>query len=108
MQLKKMKNMKKVKGKRVLIVDEVDDTRTTLAYSVEQIKKHEVAAVGVLVIHNKKKPKRTNLSSDVKYFSGEEIDDKWVIFFQSLLFTSFNQIISNNELDCLSLGCSRY
>jgi hypoxanthine phosphoribosyltransferase len=68
-----------VKGKRVLIVDEVDDTRTTLAYSVGQIKKHEVEAVGIVVIHNKKKPKRSSLSSDVKYLVGEEIDDKWVL-----------------------------
>ena len=69
---------KNVRGKRVLIVDEVDDTRTTLKYCVEEIKKTNApAAIAVAVVHNKLKPKKTELPSDVIYFAGEDVPDKW-------------------------------
>ena len=69
---------KNVRGKRVLIVDEVDDTRTTLAYCVDEIKKtNEPSAIAVAVVHNKLKQKKTELPSDVTYFAGENVPDKW-------------------------------
>jgi hypoxanthine phosphoribosyltransferase len=43
-----------VRGKRVLIVDEVDDTRTTLKFCVDEIRKTNApAAIAVAVVHNK-------------------------------------------------------
>jgi hypothetical protein len=49
---------KEVRGKRVLIMDEVDDTRTTLKYCVEEVMKTNApAAIAVAVVHNKLKPK---------------------------------------------------
>ena len=42
-----------VRGKRVLIVDEVDDTRTTLKFCVDEIRKEFPAAIAVAVVHNK-------------------------------------------------------
>jgi uncharacterized protein len=49
---------KEVRGKRVLIMDEVDDTRTTLKYCVEEVMKTNApAAIAVVVVHNKLKPK---------------------------------------------------
>ena len=47
----------KVPGGRVLIVDEVDDTRTTLEYAVKEVLKDAPAAVAVAVVHNKLKDK---------------------------------------------------
>lgn len=49
---------REVRGKRVLIMDEVDDTRTTLKYCVEEVMKTNApAAIAVVVVHNKLKPK---------------------------------------------------
>ena len=51
-----------VRGKRILIVDEVDDTRTTLQYCVEEfIHNHNPSAIAVCVVHNKIKPKKGRL-----------------------------------------------
>ena len=67
-----------VRGKRVLIVDEVDDTRATLQYAVEEIKKrNEPAAIGVLVVHNKLKPKKGVLPDDITYIAGEDVPNVW-------------------------------
>jgi hypoxanthine phosphoribosyltransferase len=76
------KNVELVKGKRVLIVDEVDDTRLTLQYCVDELQKHDVAIenIGVLVIHNKKKQKRGVLSPKVHYFAAQDIEDAWVVY----------------------------
>ena len=61
-----------VRGKRVLIVDEVDDTRATLQYAVEElVKLNAPAAVGVLVVHNKLKAKKGVLPESVTYIAGE-------------------------------------
>eukprot|EP00329_Picozoa_sp_Boothbay-MS584-11_P002577 23525_5 len=47
-----------VRGKRVLIMDEVDDTRTTLKFCVDEVMRtSKPAAVAVAVVHNKLKPK---------------------------------------------------
>ena len=69
-----------LQNKKVLIVDEVDDTRTTLEFCVKKLQNENNANdISVFVIHNKKKVKRGNLD-DVKYFNGEEINDLWVVY----------------------------
>ena len=68
-------------GKRVLVVDEVDDSRTTLQYCVEEIfRGHSPTDVGVLVLHNKEKPKNGVLPSNVAYFAGESFPDVWCVY----------------------------
>ncbi len=82
-------------GKRVLIVDEVDDTRTTLAFCVQELRKMNPKKIGVFVLHNKRKEKKecshwtnTGLKQEqivdkinVDYYSvGEEIDDVWIVY----------------------------
>lgn len=86
-----------VRGKNVLIVDEIDDTRTTLCHCVREVSKMGPNRVGVFVLHNKKKAKREcghwtdtgfeqeKVQSDfevkVDYYSaGEEIDDVWIVY----------------------------
>ena len=67
-----------VRGRRVLIVDEVDDTRATLQYAVEElVRTNAPAAVGVLVVHNKLKPKKGVLPKNVTYIAGEETPPQW-------------------------------
>ncbi|KAJ3731779.1 hypothetical protein DFJ43DRAFT_998375 [Lentinula guzmanii] len=82
-------------GKRVLIVDEVDDTRKTLSYALTELKRdvetellnHPEAdrdalrastKFGIFVVHNKNKPKLAALPEGTTYYSGEEVDDVWL------------------------------
>ena len=68
-------------GARVLVVDEVDDTRTTLAFCVEELRKEvSPSALAVAVVHNKKKEKRGRLPDDVEYIAGVDIDDIWCVY----------------------------
>ncbi|KAE9400379.1 PRTase-like protein [Gymnopus androsaceus JB14] len=82
-------------GKRVLIVDEVDDTRKTLNYALVELKKdvelelltrpeadrdalRAATKFGIFVVHNKKKPKLAELPEGTPYYSGEDVDDVWL------------------------------
>ena len=79
-----------VQGKTILVVDEVDDTRTTLHYCVGQIRAMGAKQVGVFVVHNKLKKKRagenwcSGLQTDCTdldfYLSGQDIEDKWCVY----------------------------
>ncbi|KAG8971927.1 hypoxanthine-guanine phosphoribosyltransferase, partial [Tulasnella sp. 427] len=79
-------------GRRVLIIDEVDDSRTTLAYAIKELQRDveeqlkllpeaerdaKRTKFAVFVVHNKKKPKAAELPADIPYYAGEEIDDIW-------------------------------
>jgi len=67
-----------VYGKRILIVDEVDDSRTTFKYVVDEVVKTiQPSAVAVAVVHNKLKPKNAELPEDVLYLAGENVEDYW-------------------------------
>ncbi len=68
----------RVRGKRVLIMDEVDDTRTTLAFAVREVMKTNAPShVAVAVVHNKLKPKEAELPPNITYMAGEDVPDKW-------------------------------
>ncbi|MBP7095474.1 MAG: phosphoribosyltransferase [Spirochaetia bacterium] len=70
---------RKLGGKRILLVDEVDDSRSTLAYCVRELLRHAPAEVAVAVLHDKRKPKREELPSEVtRYWKGLEVDDRWI------------------------------
>tara|TARA_B100001287_G_scaffold169132_1_gene142265 strand:+ start:161 stop:700 length:540 start_codon:yes stop_codon:yes gene_type:complete len=70
-----------VRGKRILVVDEVDDTRTTLSYTVRELQEnHSPASVAVMVVHNKQKEKEAKLSDDVLYIAGSQIEDCWICY----------------------------
>ncbi len=72
---------KKLKGKKILLVDEVDDSRSTLEYCLRELLKHDPAEIAVAVLHNKKKKKRGIIPSEVDYyFSGTELEDKWICY----------------------------
>ena len=70
-----------LKNKNILIVDEVDDTRMTLKYVIEEIHKLNPKQMGVAVIHNKLKEKYCDIPDYCKYFVGQQIlDDKWIAY----------------------------
>lgn len=82
-------------NKNVLIIDEVDDTRTTLHYAVSELKKdvEEQAKAqgadpkgtkfGIFVLHDKIKEKRADLPADVmkdSYFAARTVPDCWIAY----------------------------
>jgi hypoxanthine phosphoribosyltransferase len=72
---------KKLTGKRILLVDEVDDSRITLEYCLRELLSYQPAAIAVAVLHNKRKPKGGSLPREVShYFAAEELEDRWICY----------------------------
>ena len=71
---------RKLSGKRILLVDEVDDSRTTLAYCLRELLAHRPAELGVAVLHNKKKEKLGTFPPELKYWAARELDDLWFAY----------------------------
>ena len=67
-----------LKGKHVLVVDEVDDSRVTLQFCLEQLQQEDFASMGVAVLHEKSKAKKGILPPDIAYFSGLVTPDWWI------------------------------
>jgi uncharacterized protein len=86
-------------GQRILIIDEVDETRTTLAYAVQELSKDIdrqrertrqnaqqewiEPRLGVFVVHNKNVTKRACLPDDLmqhSYFVGEHVGKQWIVY----------------------------
>lgn len=83
-------------GKNVLIIDEVDDTRTTLHYAVSELKKDveeqakELNAdpnstkFAIFVLHDKDKQKKADLPDEIMktghYFAARTVPDAWIAY----------------------------
>lgn len=89
-------------GKNVLIVDEVDDTRTTLHYALSELEKdaeeqakaqgvdfeknpEKRTKFGIFVLHDKLKPKKADLPADMlndetRYIAGRKVPDQWFAY----------------------------
>ncbi|KAL2049364.1 hypothetical protein ABVK25_010374 [Lepraria finkii] len=83
-------------GKNILIVDEVDDTRTTLEYAVKELEKDvetaakklgresERAIFCIFVLHNKDKPKKGHLPQEMmeegRYLAANSVSDVWICY----------------------------
>ncbi|KAI8628506.1 PRTase-like protein [Xylariaceae sp. FL1651] len=88
--------MENLVGKRILIVDEVDDTRTTLEYAVKELQKDieavtkklgregEKTEFSIFVLHNKDKPKKGTLPTDMtdnsRYLAARTVGDVWICY----------------------------
>ncbi len=71
----------KLSGRRILLVDEVDDTRTTLEYCLRELLSHNPAETAVAVLHKKLKEKKGTIPPEVnRYFAGEELEDIWIVY----------------------------
>ncbi|KAL8766646.1 MAG: hypothetical protein Q9209_006629 [Squamulea sp. 1 TL-2023] len=82
-------------GKNILIVDEVDDTRTTLEYAVKELQKDvqtaaeklgadEKTQFSIFVLHNKDKTKKGHLPRDMmddgRYLAARTVSDVWICY----------------------------
>ena len=82
-------------GRNVLIVDEVDDTRTTLEYAVKELEKDvetarkqlgrsEKTKFSIFVLHNKDKVKKGHLPEDMvnenRYLAAVTVPDVWICY----------------------------
>lgn len=82
-------------GKNVLIVDEVDDTRTTLEYAVRELEKdvetarkqqgrNEKTKFSIFVLHNKDKTKKGHLPAEMveggRYLAAVTTPDVWICY----------------------------
>lgn len=87
--------MSNLVGKNILIVDEVDDTRTTLEYAVRELQKDVETArrnmgggpetrFSIFVLHNKDKPKKGQLPQDMiddgRYLTAKTVADVWICY----------------------------
>ena len=71
----------KLKGKKILLVDEVDDSRVTLEYCLRELLSHDPEEMAVAVLHNKKKEKKGVIPGEIsKYFAGENLEDSWICY----------------------------
>lgn len=68
-----------IKGKNILIVDEVDDTRKTLSYLVEFFRQNS-NKLGIFTVNNKIKPKVYKIPDNVLYISCRENTDIWIVY----------------------------
>ncbi|KAI1373175.1 PRTase-like protein [Hypoxylon crocopeplum] len=94
--LSSLGEMENLVGKRILIVDEVDDTRTTLEYAVKELEKDVEEArqklggdaqktqFSIFVLHNKDKQKKGTLPSDMieesRYLAARTVGDVWICY----------------------------
>ncbi|CCG21545.1 Hpt1 hypothetical proteinypoxanthine-guanine phosphoribosyltransferase [Candida orthopsilosis Co 90-125] len=83
-------------GKNILIIDEVDDTRTTLHYAVSELKKDveeqakalnadpKSTKFGIFVLHDKDKKKKADLPDEImktgNYFAARTVPDAWIAY----------------------------
>lgn len=90
------KNFDSLIGKNILIVDEVDDTRTTLHYALKELHKdiaEKAQSLGksmdntkfsIFVVHNKLKEKHAELDVEAMnggiYVAGQNVEDKWIAY----------------------------
>ena len=87
--------MSNLVGKSILIVDEVDDTRTTLEYAVKELEKDVEAArqklgskeetkFSIFVLHNKDKQKKGHLPGGMveegRYLAAVTTGDVWICY----------------------------
>ena len=85
-----------IKGKKIIVIDELDDTRTTLPYIINLLLELEPAEISVGVLHNKKKEKEGKLDRNNKYFSGKMIEDRWVVYpWETTNIVEHNQLCKN-------------
>ena len=68
-------------NKKILLIDEVDDCRTTLEYCIKELMKTYDMEISVFVMHNKLKEKHGVIPEKVKnIFIGKDIPNKWICY----------------------------
>ena len=75
----------KLRNKKILVVDEVDDTRKTIEFLVNKLANNEEISeenLGIFVLHNKKKDKVIGINNlSISYYNyGEMVENKWIVY----------------------------
>jgi hypoxanthine phosphoribosyltransferase len=70
----------KITGKNILLIDEIDDSRSTLAFTAQKILEDKPKKLVVAVMHNKLVTKKAQLPPEVAYYAGDEIEDVWAVY----------------------------
>ncbi len=73
---------KQVEGKRILVVDEIDDSRKTLDFCCRKLLEHNPQEIALTVLHNKGIEKRGILPDELNhYFIGLNLEGgSWVVY----------------------------
>jgi hypoxanthine phosphoribosyltransferase len=66
--------------KKILLVDEIDDSRTTLVFCLNELLRYNPDQVAIAVIHNKLKTKNADFPGNILYFCGSDVENKWVVY----------------------------
>lgn len=73
--------LKFVRGKRVLIVDEVSDSGSTIRCCIDKLRETcDPESISVAVLNDKDKTGKQPVDDDVTYYVGEETDDVWICY----------------------------
>ncbi|MGB9748401.1 MAG: phosphoribosyltransferase [Candidatus Woesearchaeota archaeon] len=67
-----------IKNKKILLVDEVDDTRKTLEKASNYLLGFEIKELKILVMHSKEKEKIGKLPDDVELHYVKMVPDVWI------------------------------
>lgn len=66
-------------GKNILVVDEVDDSRVTMEFVLNELQKSGTfGQIGFAALHNKLKTKKGKVPDNIHYFCGLEVPDWWI------------------------------
>lgn len=70
-----------VHGKRVLVVDEMDDTRESLALVCQKLLDQNPSELRTAVVHNKEVEKHVDLPEGVAHsYVGQTVPDEWIVY----------------------------
>ena len=87
-----------LKGKHVLVVDEVDDSRVTMEFCLNELLKEDFGTVGVAVLHEKIKAKVGKIPEGIPYFSGITVEDWWINYpWDALDIDEHNKLAAQNQ-----------
>lgn len=72
-------DQKKLDGKKVLLIDEVNDTGGTLEYTLNELLSCNPKEIAVVVLHDKKKEKKGHIPPEItRYYVGEYTGPGWI------------------------------
>ena len=92
-----------ITGKRVLLVDEVDDERTTLAFAIGELLAENPAEIGVFVMHNKLKTKKAEFPDLLNTYLLARTSRMFGLIIPGMHAISFNMNVMPPRAECLRL-----
>jgi uncharacterized protein len=90
----------KLKGKKILLVDEIDDTRITLSYCLNELLKSKPSEIRIAVLHQKAKNKKAKFPDKIKkIYQGSIVPDVWIKYpWDALDIDEHNKMCNSKDL----------